>query len=137
MSQNNIFEQALRKKVRFDSVKGELTTEQLLGMKLESRDGFSLEAVAQTVNRALKEVAEESFVKTSTNPLKAQLELKLEIVKFIIAEKIAEEDKKKLQANKADERKILLEALANQKTLALKALTPEEIEARLKALDAE
>lgn len=133
----NIFELAARKKLRFSSTKGELSVEALFDLPLESRDGGNLDTIAKAVNSELKAVAEESFVKTSTNPQKAVLELKLEIVKFVIADKMEAAAKRVAASAKAAERATLLEALGNKETEALHALTPAEIKARLAALDAE
>lgn len=137
MTTVNIFEQAARKKLRFPTIKNEVTVEALLDMNLDSRDGFDLDTVAKTVNAELKAVGEESFVKTSTNPKKAILELKLEIVKFVIADKLEEAARKKAASAKSAEKTMLLEALADQENAALKALSPEQIKARLAVLAAD
>lgn len=132
----NIFEQAARKKLRFASSKNELTTEQLFELPLESRDGFNLESVAQAVNKDLKAVAEESFVKTSTNPAKATHELKLAIVKFVIAAKMQEEAARLSAADRRRQRSQLVEILDQKKSADLLNLTPEQIQARIAELDA-
>lgn len=133
----NIFELAARRKLRFSSTKGELSTEQLFDLPLESRDGGNLDAVAKAVNAELKSVAEESFVKTTSNPLKATLELKLEVVKFVIADKIEAAAKRSAASAKAAEKTALLEALANQEKAALGSLSAEQIKARLAVLEAD
>ena len=131
----NIFEQATRQALRFPSARGDLTTEQLWDLPLQSKSQFDLDTVAKTVNAALKGVAEESFVSTTNNPAKDKFELMLEVVKHIIAFKVKQaEDVRQAQARR-DERNKLLGVLADKQDEALKALTPEQIEARLKELD--
>lgn len=133
----NIFEVAARKKLRFPTNKNEITTEQLFDLPLESRDGFDLDQVAKTINAQLKQVGEESFVKKTNNPKKAELELKLEIVVFVIQDKIEAEARKKALSAKSTEKAKLVEALHEQENAELKKLSPAEIKARLAALEAD
>lgn len=84
-----MFEKASRLKLRFITIKGDVTVEDLWDMKLTSRNGFDLDSVAKSLNMAVKESGEESFV-VKRNTKNAVLELKFEIVKHIIDVKIAE-----------------------------------------------
>lgn len=130
----NIFEQATRQKIRFPSAKGEFTTEQLWELPLTSKTGFDLDTVAREVNRDLKETAEESFVSTRANPARAQLELKLELVKHVIAVKITEADAREKAASRAQERQRLQEILARKQDAELEGLSVEDIQKRLAEL---
>ena len=131
----NIFEQASRQKLRFQSSKGELTSEQLWDLPLQSKTQFDLDTVAKTVSRDLKGVTEESFVSTAANPANARLTLALEVVKHVIAVKIAENEASRKRADREDERKKLLAALANKEESALNAMTADEIRQRLVELE--
>lgn len=130
----NIFEQAARRAIRFESAKGDLSVEQLWDLPLQSRNQFDLDTVAKTVNRQLNAVTEESFVSVRENPAKETLSLKLEIVKHIISVKLQEAEEARNRANKATEKEKLLRLLDEKQNEALRALTPEEIQERLKAL---
>ena len=130
----NIFEQATRRAIRFESAKGDLSVEQLWDLPLQSRNQFDLDTVAKTVNRQLNAVTEESFVSVRENPAKETLSLKLEIVKHIISVKLQEAEEARDRANKASEKEKLLRLLDEKQNEALRALTPEEIQERLKAL---
>ena len=130
----NIFEQATRRAVRFESAKGDLSVEQLWDLPLQSRNQFDLDTVAKTVNRQLNAVTEESFVSVRENPAKETLSLKLELVKHIISVKLQEAEEARNRANKASEKEKLLRLLDEKQNEALRALTPEEIQERLKAL---
>lgn len=130
----NIFERASQQKLRFPSVKGELTTEQLWDLPLQSKNQFDLDTVAKTVNNELKNVTEESFVATTTSPAKTILELKFEIVKHVIAVRIATNAAARYQAARKAEKDKLIGILADKQDEALKGLTPEEIQARIAAL---
>lgn len=130
----NIFEVSTRKAFRFTSNKGELSTEQLWSLPLSASNGCDLNNVAIAVNRDLKAVTEESFVSVVTNPGKADLETKLEIVKHIIATKQAENAARNEASANAAKREKLLNALANQEDAALTKMTPEEIKAEIAKL---
>lgn len=131
----NIFEKASRKALRFPSIKGELTTEQLWILPLTSRTGWDLDTVAREVNKELKSISEDSFVVTTTNPAKETLELKLEIVKHIIADQLLKQEIAKKAAQRKDERDRLVEILHQKKDQELLSLTPEEIQQKLAELD--
>lgn len=130
----NLFEQAVRNKFRFVSVKGELNVEQLWDLKLTDRNSFDLDNVARAVADELKAIAETSFVQTANNPKKAVLEAKLELVKYIIQVKLDEAAAATQRAQRADEARKLRELLANKKDEALSQLSEEQIQARLKEL---
>lgn len=130
----NIFEKCTREALRFDSVRGQLNVEILWNLPLTSNSGCDLDTIAKSVNGQLKAQAEESFVTTTVNPLKEQLDLKLDVLKHIIAVKVAEADEKRLKAEKAAEREKLMGVLADKQDAALKELTPEQLAARIKEL---
>lgn len=137
MSEVNIYKAASQAALRFPSIKGSLSTEDLWQLPLTSRSGFDLDTTAKSVNAMLKDEKEESFVEKSTNPQRVQLQLMLDILIDIIGTK-------QEQATKAAQRKVnqsekarLLEVLHGKKDEALQALTPEEIQARIDALDTE
>ncbi len=130
----NIFETAARKKLRFPSLKGDLTAEQLFDLPLEANNGFSLDDVARTVDANLKAASEGSFVSTKVSPERADHALRLEIVKFVIADRLAENERKRLSADKAAMRARLQEALARKQDTALESMSVEELTAQLAAL---
>lgn len=130
------YENALRNKYRYPSVRGELTTEQLWDLPLQSTRANTpdLDSVAKEINRQLKEQTEESFVETKSNPLKTELEGKLEIVKHVIATKQAENAAARTAAERRQERERLQQLLALKDQQELEGLSKEEIQRRLDAL---
>lgn len=138
----NIFEIASRKKFRFPSVVGELTVEQLWDLPLTATTRApatayrnDLDSVAKAVNAELKSVTEESFVNVRPHPAKADLEIKLDIVKHVIAVKMDERAKADAAADRAEKRRKLAEALANKQDESLRNMSEEEIRAKLAELD--
>lgn len=100
MSIENLFVTASREKYRFDSKVGQLTTEDLWQLPLTSENKASLNGVAIELSRQLKG-SEESFVATATAKDKT-LTNKLEIVKYVIQVRMAENAAKLEEANRKE-----------------------------------
>ncbi len=131
----NIFEYAVRNKLRFASIRGELSVEQLWDVPLRSRDGFDLNAIAKATNRALKDIAEENFVEAAKTYEHMRREDAMEIVKYIIDKKLAEEATAKDRATKKLEKEKLLAILAEKQDGKLSELSAEELQKRIAALE--
>lgn len=132
----DLFLQATRGKFRFPSTKGLLTAEQLWDLPLQSKTGFSLDNVAQTIDAELQTVGRTSFVEKGSNPAKTELEQKLAVVVFVIDTIQAEHKEAREKAAKRVERDQLLEALHDKRKSEILGLSAEELEARIKALEA-
>lgn len=132
--EKNYFELATRNKYRFDTERGSVSTEDLWDLPLKSKTGMDLDTVAKTLNKKIKAEDEESFVDTKSNKT-TELTDRLELVKYIISVKIAEEDKRKKATENAAKRKKLLEVLATKQEEGIQAMTEEDILAELKALE--
>jgi len=132
----NIFEQASRKALRFESIRGpvSLSVESLWSIPLESKSGLDLDTVAKTVKSKLNALSEESFVSTKANPEKEDLELSLEIVKHIISVRLKEREDKSQAVARAAERARLIEALDQKQSAAILQLSEDELKARIKDL---
>ena len=128
------FELATRNKYRYPSSKGELNTEQLWELPLQSRTGFDLDSVARGINTQLKSLTEDSFVETSTNPVKPELENKLAIVVHVIKTKQAENEANRNSAARKAERDRLSEILHIRNQEELMKLDPAELQRRIDAL---
>lgn len=133
----NLFEKATRSKLRFKTVRGDLPAESLFDIPLiaTSSPGFSLDQIAKDVKRELDATKEESFVETTENPDKADNELRLDILKFIIAEKLALEKRREQIAANNERRKVLLQALDKKNNEAIDGMSKEEIITELAELD--
>ena len=132
---NDLFAYATRNKLRFPSTKGELSTEQLWDVPLRSRDGFDLDTIAKNVNKAFKDMTEESFVSKGRTAAHKMAEIRLEVVKSIIATKLVEEDEARKRADNKAEKARLLQALAEKQQGALSAMTEEDLKRQIAALE--
>lgn len=135
MSDINIFQYATRNKLRFASAKGELTVEQLWDVPLRSSDGFNLDVIARSANKAFKDATEESFVTTTKTPATTRLEMALEVIKSVIETKLYEEEAAKRRAENKKEREKLLEILAEKQAGKLSELSEKELQKRIAALE--
>lgn len=125
---------ALKNKYRFPNGKGgELVLEQLWDLPLVSANGISLDTTAKAVNAQLKAHQEESFVATSS-PAVTVLANKLEIVKFVIADKQAAVAARQEAANRSAKLNILTEALIEKEIEEVKNLSPEELRKQIAEL---
>lgn len=131
---SNIFKQAAQLKMRFPSVRGFLIAEQLFDLPLTSKNGLDLDTVAKDVNKLLKEQAEESFVSTTENPQATVYQVMLDIVKEIIADKLAEAAAARTRSANAAERQRLLALLDEKNNDELKGLSKEELQKRINEL---
>lgn len=127
----NTFEQASRQKYRFPSSRGELTTEQLWDLPLTGKAGFDLDTIAKAVNAELRSASEESFVAVKTNAVTEVLQTKLDILKHIIAVRLAEAEERNKASSRKAERDRLMQILHEKKEQGLRDLSTEEIEKRI------
>lgn len=132
----DIYKYATQNRLRFASVRGELTVENLFEMALKRADGFDLDSVARGIAAELKTLGEESFVETvSANPRKKVLDVSLEILKDVIATKVAENAARENRVKRAELRKKLNDAIAAKQDQQMSQASIEDLQAQLAALD--
>ncbi len=133
----NVFERAARGQWRFDSARGGISAEQLFDVPLDSKNGFNLNEIAIAIDNELETSARKNFISPEKpDSRRAELEGKLELVKHIIATKIAEKNAAETRAARAEERRKILDALERKDDEALAGATREELLARLEAVGA-
>ena len=130
----NIFEIATKQKIRFASLKGDVTTEMLWDIPLESKSGFDLDTIAKSVKADLDAASEESFVRTSS-PMKTSLELKLLVVKHVIDVRLTERAAALRKKEISQTKQTLLDALARKQTQEIDELSAAQIQEKLAALE--
>ena len=124
----SLFEQASRLKLRFDTPRGPVTTEDLWDLPLTSTVASkpNLDDVARQVFSEMKDEAKISFVETSTraNPT---AELKLEIVKYVIAQRQAENAAALDAKTKKERRQAILGIIEAKKAQQLTDMSLEDL----------
>lgn len=129
MSEINIFEYAAKNKLRFP-FRGSITTEDLYDLS-----PANLDSIYKTLSREAKKNEEESLLADKTAD-DVQLGVKIEIVKHIVAEKLAAIDRaKKAAATKLQAEKIRA-IIAKKQDAALEEMSPDELQKMLDELGA-
>jgi len=131
-----MFEKASRRKLRFSTLRGDVSVEDLWDIPLVGRSGFSIDSIAKDVNKFIKNDSEESFVATTRKSKEtSDAELKLEILKHVISVRLKEaEDAEKVVERKATKQKIL-SIIESKKDAALEGKSVDKLEEMLKSLD--
>ena len=125
---NELFIEASRRALRFNSTKGSLNTEDLWLLPLEA-----LDKIAVSLDEQIQKAGKKTFLsKRAASTL--ELDIAFEIVKFILETRVAENEAAKEKAKKQDEKAFLTDLLKEKQMDAIKSLTTEEIQAKLDAL---
>ncbi len=128
-----MFELACQDKLRFtvQGMGGNLTTEDLFDLPLTNANGVSLDSIAITLNKAIKETAEgESFVKTKSKTNK-ELETKFAIVKRVIEIRLTSAEAKQNAAAKKEKNEQIMRLIADKENDELKGKSLEELKGML------
>ena len=127
MEFTNVFEMATRLKFRFP-FRGMISVEDLWDLDVEQ-----LDAVYKALNKDVQKTQEESLL-AGPRVGNADLNAKIEIVKYIFQVKQEEEMERKAAADNAIKRRRILEVLAKKQENALENMTEEELQAALAEL---
>jgi signal recognition particle subunit SEC65 len=130
-----MFEQASRAKLRFATPQGNLTAEDLWDLPLTSAspNKANLNNIAKGISRQLKAETEEDFV-NPRSPINASLQLALEIVKYVIQVRQAENEANRLAAEKREKKARLLDLIARKQDQALEGKSLDELQEMVSSL---
>ena len=128
MTTTNIFEYAVRNKVRFP-FKGMISAEDLWDLSLTN-----LDSIYKTLNKEVKQSEEESLLTTKTS-VDTELEIQIAIVKHIVSVKLEEQEvREKAAAKKAQKQKIM-SIIATKEDEALQNTSVEDLKKMLEELN--
>ena len=128
MSKDKMFETAGRIKLRFNTCKGMLNTEDLWVLSLED-----LNTVAKSINKLLKDQKEEDFLKEQTEA-DAKTALAFEIVIHVLDTKKAEVAAREQLADRKVKKAKLLALLEKKQDEGLEGLSEKELKKQIDAL---
>jgi len=111
MNEKNVFEVAVTEKFRFP-FRGQITVEDLFDLNVKD-----LDAVFKTLNSQLKQVQEESLLEVKSKQDK-ELDMKIEIVKHIVKQKLEEQDARLKEKEKKEQKQKFLKSSQINKTKA-------------------
>ena len=129
-----MFEKASRLKLRFDTVQGLVSVEDLWDIPLVNHRGkANLDDIAKYLYKQLKDSDTESFVVKATKKDET-LQLKFDLVKHVIEVRLAENEAAALlQTNKEKKQKLLM-LIAQKENEALSGTSLEELRAMADSL---
>lgn len=128
MATNELFIMATRQKFRFP-FKGMVSVEDLWDMTV--RD---LDTVFKALNAQAKQGKEESLLATK-NKEDSILEAKIEIVKYIVATKLAEAEIQRVRAAQKEKKTRIAEILADKQDEELRGKSVAELTAMLNSME--
>lgn len=123
-----MYKKASKMKLRFATAKGNLTVEDLWQLNLAS-----LDVIAVALDEELSKTPKKSFI-SEINPENEIIQIKFNIVKDIINDKLTEKADREQAKNKQAEKSRLLDILSRKQAESLENLSEEELKARIAAL---
>ena len=124
-----MYKQASKMKLRFATSQGNLSVEDLWDLSLPV-----LDKLAVSYDEELAKSPRKSFISNDTSAGNVELELKFNIVKEIITDKLKEKSDRDQAKQKAAERAKLLDLLDKKQSEKLENLSEEELRQRLAEL---
>lgn len=128
MNKENMFEVAVRSKLRFP-LKGMVSVEDLWDLSVKN-----LDEIFKTLNSQIKLVKEDSLLNTKSKEDKI-LELKIDIVKYIVQVKLDEEKQRVKSLENKQKKEKILSILSVKQDEDLQNKSPDELQAMLEELD--
>lgn len=122
------FEKASKKKLRFESSKGQLTVEQLWDLSLES-----LNTIGLKVKKKLEETGTESLISTKPKT-NADDELRFAIVKHIIDYKLKQQEERAKRQERSEKIQALQQLAVQKQNEVFTSQSLEEIQKQLAEL---
>lgn len=134
---HELFVKAARNKFRFQSTIGELTVEQLWDLDLEHKTKPSLDNVYKNLNKQIRERQNDgdSYLTKQTKE-HDELNEKLEMIKYIMDTKLAENQAATKRKETMELHQKLLKIKADKTESELLNLTPEQLDAKIAELSA-
>lgn len=128
MNEVNVFEIATREKLRFP-YKGSISVEDLWDLS-----PANLDSVFKSLNAEKKQAETESLLSAKTDA-DTILDIKLSIVRHIVAVKLAEAEKRAKTKEIKEQKQKIMEIIANKQDAALQNKSVEELQAMLAGLE--
>lgn len=122
----NLFLLASKTKLRFQTSKGVLSTEDLWDLNLQN-----LDSIYKTLSRKMREIEEESLLKTKVD---TEVELQIAILKHIVSSKLEEKAILKARSENKEKREKLLSIMAQKQDQELASKSLEDLQKELDSL---
>ena len=132
----NIFEQASRKRLRFESGKGLLTVEDLWELPLTSATGkANLDDIARGLHQQLEKQPRVSFVKNTASEPDADVQLAFDLVLHIINVRVTENEVAASARARAEQKQRLMALIKQKEDEQLAGSSLEELRELINQLE--
>lgn len=128
MNTENIFEYAVRNKIRFP-FKGMISVEDLWDLSLTN-----LDSIYKTLNKQVKQSEEESLL-SEKESVDTELEVQIAIIKYIVDVKKKEKEAKDKAAEKKAQKQKIMSIIASKENEALQNSSLEDLKKMLEELE--
>lgn len=127
----SLFVKSVRNKYRYSSSRGELSTEDLWDLSLES-----LDEIAIKVSDQLEKIGKRSFIKKKTQQ-SDELQTQLEVVKYVIETKITEQAEKQARTKKRGQLEFLKKLKEQKEIERLEGMSSEDLDKQIEELESQ
>lgn len=127
MTNEKMFEVATRNKFRFP-FKGLISVEDLFDLNVTN-----LDSIFKTLNSQLKQVKEESLLNVKSQQ-DQELDTKIEIIKYIVAVKLEEENQRLRAKEQREKKQKIMEIMSAKQDVDLQNKSLEELQSMLNEL---
>ena len=124
-----MFEKAVRMKLRLDTDRGRLDVYDLWDLNLRE-----LNKLAKSLNKEIKEIEEEDFLEVK-NESNTTIKLTFEIVLHILNVKKSEQEQREKAAERKAAKQRILEIISNKENEELQSMSKEDLLKKLDELD--
>lgn len=128
MNNINIFEYAVRNKIRFP-YKGLIAVEDLFDLSVTN-----LDSIYKTLNKQIKQSEEESLLNAKTS-VDTELEVQIAIIKHIVSVKLEEQEAREKAAAKKAQKQKIMSIIATKEDEALQNTSVEDLKKMLEELE--
>ena len=128
MNTNELFINAARNKYRYP-YKGLISTEDLWNLSVSELDG-----IFKSLNKEIKKCEEESLLSTKS-AADTMISNQIEIIKYIVSEKLAEKAAREKAAENKEKRQKILSIMATRQDEKLMNASDEELQKMLSELE--
>ena len=123
---NTMFEKALRAKVRFNTSQGMIATEDLWELNLNLLDDLAVSLYKETRDRDGA-----SFIKKTGVDENAYLDLKFELVKYVIETRLADIETAKMATERKNQKDAIMAVILDKQNEELRGRTVDDLKKML------
>lgn len=130
---SNLFERATRQRLRFETIAGNISVEDIWSLPLCSGK-VNLNDLAKELNKEIKTFEEEDFVNKTSNSKNEDIKLKFDIILYVIKYKTEQAEAKERATLTLEKRRSIQALIEKKESQQLENLSIEELKVLAKGL---